>query len=60
KGDSDNEPDSGSSLFQEGEDDADAVNENNPTVKTHCFAMSPVRTRASAVIAGLAGRRGEN
>ncbi|GKA52977.1 RNA-directed DNA polymerase [Tanacetum coccineum] len=27
KGDSDNEPDSGSSLFQEGEDDADAVNE---------------------------------
>ncbi|GKE16042.1 RNA-directed DNA polymerase, partial [Tanacetum coccineum] len=42
KGDSDNEPDSGSSLFQEGEDDADAVNENNPMVKTHCFAMSPV------------------
>ncbi|GJW87960.1 RNA-directed DNA polymerase [Tanacetum coccineum] len=27
KGDSDDEPDSGSSLFQEGEDDADAVNE---------------------------------
>ncbi|GKG23564.1 hypothetical protein Tco_0391600, partial [Tanacetum coccineum] len=26
-GDSDNEPDLGSSLFQEGEDDADAVNE---------------------------------
>ncbi|GJU02791.1 RNA-directed DNA polymerase [Tanacetum coccineum] len=27
KGDSDDEPDSGSSLFQEGEDDADSVNE---------------------------------
>nr|GEU53725.1 reverse transcriptase domain-containing protein [Tanacetum cinerariifolium] len=27
KGDSDDEPDSGSSLFQEGDDDADAVNE---------------------------------
>ncbi|GJY43103.1 RNA-directed DNA polymerase [Tanacetum coccineum] len=27
KGDSDDEPDSGSSLFQEGEDDADAVND---------------------------------
>nr|GEX98214.1 cytochrome P450 [Tanacetum cinerariifolium] len=27
KGDSDDDPDSGSSLFQEGEDDADAVNE---------------------------------
>ncbi|GKC06066.1 RNA-directed DNA polymerase [Tanacetum coccineum] len=27
KGDNDDEPDSGSSLFQEGEDDADAVNE---------------------------------
>ncbi|GKE79726.1 hypothetical protein Tco_1549726 [Tanacetum coccineum] len=27
KGDSDDEPDSGSSLFQEGEDDAGAVNE---------------------------------
>nr|GFB99172.1 reverse transcriptase domain-containing protein [Tanacetum cinerariifolium] len=27
KGDSDDEPDSGSSLFQEGEDDVDAVNE---------------------------------
>ncbi|GKC29259.1 hypothetical protein Tco_1036553, partial [Tanacetum coccineum] len=27
KGDSDDDPDSGSSLFQEGEDDADAINE---------------------------------
>ncbi|GJS18008.1 hypothetical protein Tco_0412480 [Tanacetum coccineum] len=27
KGDSDDEPDSGSSLFQEGKDDADAINE---------------------------------
>nr|GEZ10915.1 reverse transcriptase domain-containing protein [Tanacetum cinerariifolium] len=40
--DSDDEPDSWSSLFQEGEDDADAVNENGPMVKTHHFAMSPV------------------
>ncbi|GKA96872.1 RNA-directed DNA polymerase [Tanacetum coccineum] len=47
--DSHDEPDSGSSLFQEGEDDAEAVNERvnvantlGPTVKTHHYAMSPV------------------
>nr|GEU50565.1 hypothetical protein [Tanacetum cinerariifolium] len=34
KGDSDDEPDSGSSLFQEGEDDTDAVNERIDVINT--------------------------
>ncbi|GJS73775.1 RNA-directed DNA polymerase [Tanacetum coccineum] len=36
KGDSDDEPDSWSSLFQEGEDDADAVNERVNVTNTLC------------------------
>ncbi|GJY24351.1 RNA-directed DNA polymerase [Tanacetum coccineum] len=48
KGDSDDEPDSGSSLFQEGEDDADAVNKqvnkgwNPPGVHAPLVASSLV------------------
>ncbi|GJV51146.1 reverse transcriptase domain-containing protein [Tanacetum coccineum] len=52
KGDSDDEPDSGSSLFQEGEDDADTIGlkfawllGNGLTIKNHRLAMSPLSFR---------------
>ncbi|GKA31233.1 RNA-directed DNA polymerase [Tanacetum coccineum] len=54
KGDSDDEPDSGSSLFQEGEDDADAVNERVNCDEVWSPSQHPEKKHNEETFANLA------